>query len=117
MYHTGPGAEVINNLEAKILELKILGKKYPHLRIESTWEDERYVTCDVNKTVDQFEHVSASGYNFYLLDGNYKIYADPSGCYTETDEGYEFNWLPEIIDDEINPLVLIRLMRHINSMY
>ena len=114
---SGPVKSVIKEMKAIISDLEVLVQKYPHLYVEQTWDGDKYFTPDVNKIVDSFEKVSAGGYFFYIKEGNTKIYADPMGCDTETDEGYEYDWLPEIVDSEINPAVLVKLMRKINSKY
>lgn len=91
-------------------------KKYPDLQKEYYDDREIYFTPMVNTIVNQFEE-QGGGFVFYIQEGNYKIYADPRGCYTVTDTGYEYDWLNEIINDEINPEILVKVMRHVNSKY
>lgn len=105
-------------MKKQLEEMEKLVKKYPNIQAEYDWDDNQiYFTSNVNKIVDSFDEMGNGGYNFYIQDGDYKIYADPRGAYTETDAGYEYDWLPEIVDDEINPALLVKLMRHINSIY
>lgn len=94
-----------------------LRKKYPSIQSECLDSVIRYYTPDVNEIVDQFIEVYPDKFELFIQDGPHKIYADPRGVHPKTDTGLEYNWLPEIVDDEINPALLVKIMRHINSHY
>jgi hypothetical protein len=117
--NSGPLPVVLQEMKYKINYYSDLLDKYPHLHIEQTWDGERLFTKDVNQIITSFEPVGSMGFDFYCFDEQFKtkIYADPSGVNVCTDEYYEVDWLPELFPDNLNPKVLVDLMKEINSHY
>lgn len=115
----GPVPFAIQDLKDRLNFLADLLAKYPNLYVQPTWDGEMFFTRDVNKQVTHFEQVDPMAYNFYLEDEQFKvkIYADPPSVNVFSHTGFEMDWIVEIILDEINPKVLVDLMKKVNSKY
>jgi len=119
MFESGPVPVVIQSLKDRIEYLEKCLQIYPNLMINPDWESGEYLSStDVNKKADQFKAVGY-GFHFFYYDKKLKqnIFTYPIGVNVYTDEWYELDWLPELLEDEINPKVLVKLMRHVGSHY